>query len=37
MVFIKYPKQGIALFVGFGKALHYPSTFQVIEPNVLMR
>jgi len=33
----QYPKQGIDLFVGFGKALNYPSTFQVMEPNVFMR
>jgi hypothetical protein len=37
MVFIEYLKQGIALFVGFGKATQYPSTFQVIEPNVFLR
>jgi hypothetical protein len=36
MVFIKYPKQGIALLVGFGKAMQYPSTFQVMEPNVFL-
>jgi len=33
-VFIEYPKHGIVLFVGFGKAMQYPSMFQVMEPNV---
>jgi hypothetical protein len=32
MVFIEYPKHGIALLVGFGKALQ----FQVMEPNVFI-
>jgi hypothetical protein len=36
MVFIEYLKQGIALFVGFGRAMQYPFTFQVMEPNVFM-
>jgi len=36
MVFIEYPTQGITLLVGFGRAMQYPSTFQVMEPNVFM-
>jgi hypothetical protein len=36
MVFIKYLKQGIALLVGYGKAMQYLSMFQVMEPNVFM-
>jgi len=36
MVFIEYPKQGITLLVGFGRAMQYPFTFQVMEPNVFM-
>jgi hypothetical protein len=36
MVFIEYPKHLIALFVGFSKAMPYPSMFQVMEPNVFL-
>ncbi len=36
MVFIKYPKQGIVLLLGFSKVMHYPSMFQVREPNVFL-
>jgi hypothetical protein len=36
MVFTKYPKQGIILFVGFGRAMQYLSTFQIMELNVLL-
>jgi hypothetical protein len=36
MVFTKYPKQGIALLASFGRAMQYPSMFQVMEPNVFM-
>jgi len=36
MVFIEYPTQGIILLVGFGRAMQYLSTFQVMEPNVFM-
>jgi hypothetical protein len=30
MLFTEYPKQGIALLVGFGKVMKYPSKFQKI-------
>jgi hypothetical protein len=30
MVFIDYPKEGIAFLVGFGMVLQYPSKFQYI-------
>jgi hypothetical protein len=30
MVFIKYPKEGIALLVSFGRAMKYPPKFQKI-------
>ncbi len=30
MLFTEYPKQGIALLVGFGKVMKYPSKFQNI-------
>jgi hypothetical protein len=33
MIFTKYLNQGIALLVGFNRIMHYPSTFQVMEPN----
>jgi hypothetical protein len=36
MVFHEYPKQGIALLIGFNKAMQYPSTFQIMEPNVFL-
>ncbi len=36
MVFTEYLKHGITLLVCFGKAMHYPSTFQVMEPNVFI-
>jgi hypothetical protein len=36
MVFTKYPKQGIILLVGFGRAMQYPFMFQVMKANVFM-
>jgi hypothetical protein len=38
VLFTKYPKQGIALFVGFGKAMNTPPSFKiyVMEPNVFL-
>jgi hypothetical protein len=33
MVFIEYPKQGIAFFVGFGRAMQYLSN--IIDQNKL--
>jgi hypothetical protein len=36
MVFLEYPKWGIALLAGFGRAMQYPSTFQIMEPNVFL-
>jgi hypothetical protein len=36
MDFTKYPNQGISLLLDFGKAMQYPSTFQVMEPNVFL-
>jgi len=36
MVFIEYLEQGIALLVGFDRAMQYPFTFQVMEPDVFM-
>jgi len=36
MMFIEYLEQGIVLFVGFSRAMQYPSTFQVMEPNVFL-
>jgi hypothetical protein len=30
MLFTKYPKEGIAFIIGFGKAMHYPSKFEKI-------
>jgi len=36
MLFIEYPKWGIALLVDFAKVKQYPSTFQIMEPNVFL-
>jgi hypothetical protein len=36
VVFIEYPNQSIALLVDFGRAMQYPSKFQVMEPNVFL-
>jgi hypothetical protein len=36
MVFTKYPKHGITLFIGFGKVMH-PSMFQVMKSNVFLK
>ncbi len=39
MMFPECPKHGIALLLGFGKAMQYPSKFQNIcyGPNVFLR
>jgi hypothetical protein len=36
MVFTEYPKEGIILLVSVGKAMQYPSTFQVMKAYVFM-
>jgi len=36
MVSTKSLEQGIILPIGFGRVMRYPTTFQVIEPNVFL-